>query len=214
MTDPDRVALLVKGQLLRRYPNSAVYAWKRRKNVAADQSKLLKNAQGQPPNPKTDIQTPVFAGFIAPDITFFGFDIDRDDVADWCFVLEEAMSEPRFGFDVDEPAPADDGEDAGPVRIGAKRRVGLATALTQYAQPGAARTALQARGWSPYRALSWQHMGVAAGAYSRITQLVTPSNAPFADFPSLSPTPTAAAIAKALIQTPFRAYWEGPDLST
>ena len=55
--------------------------------VQKEVPEVQKNAQGQPPNPKTDIQTPVFAGFIAPDITFFGFDIDRDDVADWCFVL-------------------------------------------------------------------------------------------------------------------------------
>jgi hypothetical protein len=37
----------------------------------------------------------VFSGFIPPDVTFFGFDIDKEQVAEWCFVLEEQMSEPR-----------------------------------------------------------------------------------------------------------------------
>lgn len=215
LTDPDRVALLVKGRLLLRYPNTAVYAWKRRKNVPPEESKLLKNAQGLPPNPKTDIQTPVFAGFIGPDITFFGFDIDRDDIADWCFVVEEQMSEPRFGFDV--PVPP---EDAGGPRIGARPRPSLAWAREQFSL-GAAATpsfkALKERGFSPWKTLSWSHVGIEAGAHVSIgalSALSQPANQPFASFPGLTTTPTAAEIAQALLQEPFRAYWEGPDLAT
>ncbi len=211
ITDPDRVALLIKGQLLRRYPNSAVYAWKRRKNVAADATKLLKNPQGLPPNPATDIQTPVFAGFIAPDITFFGFDIDRDKIGDWCFVVEEQMSEPRFGFDVNDPAPGS------AASIGPKRREALAGALTQYALGDAAKPAfkaIKAQGYNPYKALSWAHVGVAEGAFASVNALVNLPQAPFASFPKLTTTPTAAEIAQALIQEPFRGYWEGPDLAT
>ena len=109
MTDPNRIALLVRGQLLRRYPNTAVYAWKRRTTPAnpdpasPDHTQLQKDAAGNPS--AGAIQLPVFEGVIPPDVTFFGFDIDREDVGDWCFVLEEQMSEPRFGFDVDVPAP-------------------------------------------------------------------------------------------------------------
>jgi len=211
ITDPDRIALLVKGQLLRRYPNSAVYAWKRRKNVPADQSKLVKNAQGLPPNPKTDIATPVFAGVIAPDITFFGFDIDKGDIGDWCFVIEEHMSEPRFGFDIEDPAP-------GALQpIGAVRRVALQSALIEYAAGNAASPqflSLKAGGYNPYKALTWAHVGVAEGAFASVAALASVPNKPFASFPTLSATPTAAEIAKALIQQPFRAYWEGPDLAT
>ena len=82
MKDPDRIALLVRGQLLRRYPNTAVYAWKKRTTPAnpdptsPDHTQLLKNANGNPPNAAA-IQMPVFSGVIEPDITFFGFDIDK-----------------------------------------------------------------------------------------------------------------------------------------
>ncbi|MEO7851076.1 MAG: hypothetical protein ABIR94_02315, partial [Rubrivivax sp.] len=207
ITDPDRIALLVKGQLLRRYPNAAVYAWKRKKNVPADDSKLVK-----PPNPDTDIQTPVFAGVIAPDITFFGFDIDKGDIADWCFVIEEVMGEPRFGFDI--PDPAAGGEQA----IGAQRRSALKTALSQYALADAAASpafqVVKAAGYNPYKALTWAHIGVAEGAFASVSAIAAVPNKPFASFPTLSDTPTAAEIAKALIQQPFRAYWEGPDLAT
>ena len=74
--------------------------------------------------------------------------------------------------------------------------------------------AIKARGFNPYKALSWSHVGVAAGAFTKVADLVGVPNAPFASFPTLTPTPTAAEIAKALLQEPFRAYWEGPDLKT
>jgi hypothetical protein len=213
LTDPDRVALLIKGQLLRRYPNAAVYAWRRRQGVPADESKLLKDANGLPPDPATDIQTPVFAGRIKPDITFFGFDIDRDDIGDWCFVIEELMGEPRFGFDVGDPVP---GAPAGPA-IGARRRVSLASALQALeAGPvlGSGFAQVHAQGFNAYKALTWEHVGVAPGGFASVASLVNVPQAPFAAFPKLGASPTAAEIARALIQEPFRAYWEGPDLAT
>ncbi len=158
MTDPNRIALLVRGQLLRRYPNTAVYAWKKRTTPAnpdpesPDHTQLLKDAIGNPPNAAA-IQQPVFAGVIPPDITFFGFDIDKQDVAKWCFVLEEQMSEPRFGFDVDVPAQ---GQPA-PVK---PQRSALRSALVQMAVPN---NALLAGGYNAYKALSWSHVGVVAG---------------------------------------------------
>lgn len=219
ITDPDRVALLIKGQLLLRYPNALVYAWKRRKSLPPEQSKLLKNAAGLPPNPATDIQTPVFAGFIAPDISFFGFDIDRGDIADWCFVVEEQMSEPRFGFDVPVAPPGAGGAQAG-ARIGARPRAALSYAREQFARGDQADPqfkAFAAAGFSPWKALSWSQLPVAAGAHLSIAALAglsQPGNEPFASFPGLSATPTAAEIAQKLLQEPFRAYWEGPDLAT
>jgi hypothetical protein len=203
ITDPDRVALIIKGRLLQRYPNTAVYAWKRLKNVAADKSKLV-----QPPV----VQTPVFAGVIEPDVTFFGFDIDRDDIEDWCFVVEEQMSEPRFGFDVPLPAEGEAG------RVGAKPRAALQTARAQWALGNNATTAfkaIKASGFNTWKALSWSDLKVEAGAHVSVGALAALSqaaNQPFANFPGLVATPTAAEIAQALLQEPFRAYWEGPDL--
>lgn len=204
LTDPNRIALLVRGQLLRRYPNTAVYAWKRNKSAPADQTQLLKDASGNPP--AGAVETPVFAGFIGPDITFFGFDIDREKVGDWCFVLEEPMSEPRFGFDVEERAPEQGG------LVGPRRRLALKAAL----QASAAETGgLLQRKYNPYKALSWSHLAVTAGAHLSIGALALQgSQKPFPSFPSLSETPTSAEIAKVLLQEPFRAYFVGPDLAT
>lgn len=206
MTDPNRIALLVRGQLLRRYPNTAVYAWKKRTTPPADAedvTKLMKDANGNPsPNA---IQWPVFSGVIPPDITFFGFDIDREDVDDWCFVLEEQMSEPRFGFDV-ELVPAGQ-----PQGIKPKQRAALKSTLERLAVPG---NALLASGYNAYKALSWSHIGVAAGGFTSVATLADPPNKPFDTLPTLPPNPTAADIAKVLLQEPFRAYYLGSDLKT
>ena len=196
--DPDRVALLVRGQLLRRYPNTSVYAWK--KTNGADT--LLKDADGQ--RPDGAVELPVFSGVIGEDITFFGFDIDHDQIEKWCFVLEEQMTEPRFGFDVEEPV-------ADQPRTGPKRRAVLLDTLTKL-EANVATPLYQ--NYNPYKALSWTHVDVQAGAFASVANLVQVPNKPFASFPTLSTTPTAAEIAKALLQQPFRAYFIGSDLKT
>ena len=209
MVDPNRIALLVRGQLLRRYPNTAVYAWKKRTTPAADPeedpTQLMKDANGNPLNADA-IQTPVFSGFIPPDITFFGFDIDKEDVAKWCFVLEEQMSEPRFGFDVPVIPPGQ------PQGTAPKQRAALKWALQELRDnPNGP---LKTSGYNAYKALSWTHVGVAAGGYTSVSALVTLANPPFANFPTLTPDATAADVATKLIQEPFRAYYLGADLAT
>ena len=210
MVDPDRIALLVRGQLLRRYPNTAVYAWKKRTTPAnpdpesPDHTQLMKDANGNPFNADA-IQTPVFSGFIPPDVTFFGFDIDKGDVAKWCFVLEEQMSEPRFGFDVPVTPPGQ------PQGAAPRQRSALKSALVQMEVPG---NALLASGYNAYKALSWTHLQVAAGDFASVNSLINVPDKPFTSFPTLTPDATAAEIAKALLQEPFRAYYLGADLAT
>ena len=85
-----QVVLLVRGRLLRRYPNAVVLAWKA-------QGAELKQNPGS-----ADLQRPVFAGRLGVDMAFFGFALDdRKIVAGdgWFFVIQEQPTEPRFGFD-------------------------------------------------------------------------------------------------------------------
>jgi hypothetical protein len=206
MVDPNRIALLVRGQLLRRYPNTAVYAWKKRTTPPQNEddiTQLMKDANGHPLNADA-IQTPVFSGFIPPDITFFGFDIDKEDVPQWCFVLEEQMSEPRFGFDVPVTPPGQ------PQGTAPKQRTALKWALDQLRDnPNG-----PLKGYNAYKALSWSHLGVTAGGFASVASLVTLASPPFSDFPTLHPDGTAADVATKLIQEPFRAYYLGADLAT
>lgn len=218
---PQRVALLVKGQLLRRYPNTAVYAWRRvlpkppPESPKAKESQLQKNGDGSAVIGA--IKVPIFSGFIEPDITFFGFDIAQTEIKDWCFVLEEQMSEPRFGFDVGDPIPGQRGlgrnaERAIDTSFGPQPRRALTDHLAMLA-PLAADDPVKKKS-NPWKAMSWDHVGVNAGAYASIADLMAVSLPGFVAFPKLDGASTAAHIAKALIQFPFRAYYVGDDLAS
>ena len=91
------LVLLVRGELLRRYPRTIVYAVK------------TVRTQGRR-NLGSDERHPLFRGTLEPDVVFFGFDLTADEVRGvddpqstnqgWYFVLQEPPSEPRFGLDV------------------------------------------------------------------------------------------------------------------
>lgn len=89
------LVLLVRGSLLRRYPNSTIMAWKAERPLRG--KRVLK------PNPGPgDLAMPAFFGSFAPDISFAGFSLTRADImADegWFFVIQQQVTEPRFGFD-------------------------------------------------------------------------------------------------------------------
>ncbi|HZD37583.1 MAG TPA: hypothetical protein VE664_02975 [Actinomycetes bacterium] len=90
------LVLLVRGQLLRRYPNSIVYA-----------APALPNGRLNPA--PTVVKLPAFGGRLEPDITFAGFDLTAEQVEPepgWFFVIQEQATEPRFGLD--EPDPEGD----------------------------------------------------------------------------------------------------------
>jgi hypothetical protein len=83
------LVLLVRGELLRRYPNTVVLA------IAA-------SGPGTPSTRDEDVERPIFSGYLEPDITFFGFDLEDDDLTlghGWFFALQEQVTEPRFALD-------------------------------------------------------------------------------------------------------------------
>jgi hypothetical protein len=102
-TSGDNLVLLVRGELLRRYPNTVVYACEAIWNPTTEKHDI--------PDPEHH-KNPEFRGTLDPDITFFGFDLtaaealgdprDRTKPQGWFFVFQEQPSEPRFGL---EPEP-------------------------------------------------------------------------------------------------------------
>ena len=89
-----QLVLLVRGELLHRYPGAIIYAAQARLGTAGlelDDSTIL---------------PPAFRGTLLPDTTFIGFPLTVDDVTganapDWWFVIAEHPTEPRFGLDED-----------------------------------------------------------------------------------------------------------------
>jgi len=93
-----QVVFVIKGELLRRYSDTLVYAVKAkldggRRTLGADEL------------------YPMFEGRLSPDIAFFGFDLVPDDVRGdpdpnkdqgWFFLLQQQPTEPLFGLDADD----------------------------------------------------------------------------------------------------------------
>lgn len=78
----ERFVLLLRTELLRRFPDALVTA------VRDSETRL-----------------PVFSGALVPDVRFFGFAIPETEAEQWSIVIAEQPSAPRFGFEVGD-APA------------------------------------------------------------------------------------------------------------
>ncbi len=89
-SDPKgNLVLLLRGDLLRRYPNTIVLA-------------LRAKSSREPSRDPDDALEPVFSGQFDPDVSFFGFPLVDTDLTvgeGWFFALMEPVTEPRFGLD-------------------------------------------------------------------------------------------------------------------
>lgn len=107
----ESLVLLVRGALLKKYPNTLVYAVPAAKLPNGHRVPALPEFV-----PEKDVQkprAPTFHGSLAPDLTFFGFAFTEEDArggsrfpAGIFFVLEERLSEARFGLDEAPPGKA------------------------------------------------------------------------------------------------------------
>lgn len=122
--DKAELVLVIRGELLKKYPTAVVYAhraaWERTPDGAVDKSrprKLAPLSLAEAANPpRTLVKTPLYEAKVEPDIYFFGVDLTAeaarggtivDGEADpgWFFVLKERPGEPRFGLDLPQGAP-------------------------------------------------------------------------------------------------------------
>jgi hypothetical protein len=89
------VVLLFRGRLLERYPNLTIYAYpmtspNEQRPGAGDPGAQMLPAR---------IQLPVLRGRLLSDIHYVGFRIAPAAIDTFFFIVEEHMTEPRFGFD-------------------------------------------------------------------------------------------------------------------
>ena len=86
------IVLLIRGELLRRYPHTVIYA---KKAVLSGTRRVPGGAE----------KYPLFRGSLEPDVTFLGFDLSKKEALGdgvdqgWFFVLQEQPTAPRFGLD-------------------------------------------------------------------------------------------------------------------
>lgn len=116
-TQENELVLVIRGELLKKYPNTAVYAHRARWNPSNENpDPRLEREPVTPRDPERptedEIRLPIYEAKVEPDIFLLGFDLTaaeaKGDAEDpgWFFVLKERPGEPRFGAD-----------DGGPVRV-------------------------------------------------------------------------------------------------
>jgi hypothetical protein len=97
------LVLIVRGEVLKRYPTTRVYAVEAVRDP--DGTLGLGTVESHP----------VFGGTLEPDVSFFGFELTKEQVRGqgnsstspgWFFVLQQQPTEPRFGLDIADPASA------------------------------------------------------------------------------------------------------------
>ncbi|SDC91501.1 hypothetical protein SAMN04488104_100953 [Algoriphagus faecimaris] len=96
------LVLLIKGDLLRKYPNTLVYA---QKAVYQNDNSALPRQLSNYKNPQ-NVKWPVLSGTIEPDVHFFGFELSQEEAngnrsnnPGWFFVLRERPGQVSFGLD-------------------------------------------------------------------------------------------------------------------
>jgi len=98
----EHLVLLVRGELLKRYPTATVQAVRARW------------VSGRRELDETSVKAPVFGGTLDPDLVFYGFELSASEARGstalsgdpgWFFVLKEHPTEPRFGLDATRGTP-------------------------------------------------------------------------------------------------------------
>ena len=96
-----RLVLLIRGQLLVRVPNLSIYAYriKDKEQRPGGTNPPDDGTSEMDPTDPTRMIMPILRGHLGRDITYVGFPILPEDMGQYFFIIEEHMTEPRFGFD-------------------------------------------------------------------------------------------------------------------
>ncbi len=108
-----QVVLVIRGELLKRYPNTVIYAQKAIGDAGGNN--VIRSTDLTPQQFDQELKFPLFKAEIDPDLRFFGFDLTTEkargdkksnnfpasDKRGWFFVIQEVPGEPRFGMDIE-----------------------------------------------------------------------------------------------------------------
>lgn len=98
LSTPNPLVLVIRGDLLKRFPDTVIYAQK---------AKFTSSNHNLPRTLDTELKFPLFSARVEPDITFIGFDLTKEVAKGdrgngdpgWFFVIQERPGEIRFGVD-------------------------------------------------------------------------------------------------------------------
>lgn len=107
--DSEQLVFVIRGELLKKFPNTVIYAQKAfKKDGKWEITKDLNETQF-----KKEVRFPIYQAELPPDIKLLGFDLTIDEAAGntamadfpgnkegWFFMIAEVPGEPRFGMDI------------------------------------------------------------------------------------------------------------------
>lgn len=109
----DEAVLVIRGELLKKYPNAIIYAQRARWQLKTVNGVEVPDNQlpRQLLDGEANVKIPIYEAQVQPDIYFFGFDLtveeargekgdDAGDDAGWFFVIQEEPVGTRFGLDL------------------------------------------------------------------------------------------------------------------
>ena len=108
--DAEQLVLVIRGDLLTKYPNTFIFAQKAIAGQNPDEPEIDKDLTDA--EFKDHVMFPLYKAEIAPDIKFFGFDLTIEqakgtattspftDDNGWFFMIQQVPGEPQFGMDV------------------------------------------------------------------------------------------------------------------
>jgi hypothetical protein len=121
-----QAVLVIRGELLKKYPTAVIYAhhaqWATNPDGSIDptQARSLQDidAAFEDNPPPSIVRTPLYEAKVDPDIYFFGFDLtiaeaeggpgtSPTDDPGWFFVIKQRPGEPRFGLELTPTDPAE-----------------------------------------------------------------------------------------------------------
>jgi len=114
LENEEELVLVIRGELLKKYPNAVIYAHKARWQPKSDSDPTPDKTKEREFDPNVPIKSPLYEAKVKPDIYFFGFDLTEDeargddqvdDEPGWFFVIKERPGEPRFGLDIEREGP-------------------------------------------------------------------------------------------------------------
>jgi hypothetical protein len=106
-----RLVVVIRGELLKKYPTTLVYAQRARWTVDPESGLQVRVLDES--TPATNLLSPMFKAEVLPDIHFFGFNLTQSEARGstdptqdpgWFIVLQERPGEPRFAMDVVDQA--------------------------------------------------------------------------------------------------------------
>lgn len=108
--DAEQAVFLLRGDLLKRYPNTVIFAQKAIAGRDSEESVVDLDLTAE--EFATQVRFPLYRAELPPDIKLFGFDLTIEqargseltpgftDDFGWFFIIQEVPGEPRFGMDI------------------------------------------------------------------------------------------------------------------